>query len=119
MLAVAAWIGWSIVHPHAGSGAAWPVILLDDFLAAVFLGGLVGSVIGLLAPRRLGVIFAIAVFGLVQVLLHPEEGAVHPSQAPLVTAVLLFLGFGGGSVAFNRYFAWRGRPTRLVAAEAQ
>lgn len=132
LLAVAAWVGWSIVHPHVGSGGAWPVILVDDFLAAVFVGGLVGNVIGLLPFKSLqggkliawhrgvwAVIFAVAVFGLVQVLLHPEEGAVHPSQAPLVTAIVLFLGFGGGSVAFNRYFAWRGRPTRLVSAEAQ
>jgi hypothetical protein len=58
------------------------------------------------------VVFAVAVFGLVQVLLHPEQGAVHPSQAPLVTALVLFVGFGGSSLAFNRYFAWKGRPTR-------
>lgn len=129
-LAVAAWFAWSAVSPDAGRpGAGWPVVLLDDFLASVFVGGLVGNVIALLplkslqggkliAWRRLvwGAIFAVAVFGLVQVLLHPEQGAVHASQAPLATAIILFLGFGGGSVAFNRYFAWKGRPTRLAAA---
>ena len=111
LLAVVAWIGWSFVNPIAiRSGAAWPLVFADDFLASVFVGGLVGNVIGLLPLKSLqggrliawhravwAVIFAIAVFGLVQVLLHPEQGAVHPSQAPLVTAIILFLGFGGGS----------------------
>ena len=129
-LALAAWVAWSLVNPIAGrSGSAWPLILVDDFLASVFVGGLVGNVVGLLPLKSLqggkliawhrgvwAVIFAVAVFGLVQVLLHPEQGAVHPSKAPLVTAVILFLGFGGGSVAFNRYFAWKGRPTRLKTA---
>ena len=122
--AVVAWFFWSLVHPHT-SGAPWPVILVDDFLASVFVGGLVGNVIALLPLRSLqggaliawhrgvwAVVFAVAVFGLVQVLLHPEQGAVHPSQAPLLTALVLFVGFGGSSLAFNRYFAWKGRPTR-------
>ena len=130
ILAVVAWVAWTLVNPIAGrSGSAWPLILVDDFLASVFVGGLVGNVVGLLPLKSLqggkliawhrgvwAVIFAVAVFGLVQVLLHPEQGAVHPSKAPLVTAVILFLGFGGGSIAFNRYFAWKGRPTRLKMA---
>lgn len=130
VLAVVAWVAWSLVNPIASrTGAAWPLILAGDFLASVFVGGLVGNVIGLLPLKSLqggkliawhrgvwAVIFAVAVFGLVQVLLHPEQGAVHPSKAPLVTAVILFLGFGGGSIAFNRYFAWKGRPTRLKMA---
>jgi hypothetical protein len=130
VLAVAAWVGWSLVNTIAGrSGASWPVILIDDFLASVFVGGLVGNVIALLPLSSLqggkliawhrgvwAVIFAVAVFGLVQVLLHPDHGAVHPSQAPLVTAIILFVGFGGASLAFNRYFTWNGRPTRLAIA---
>lgn len=125
-LAVVAWLAWSWVGPVAArSGAPWPVILADDFLASVFVGGLVGNVVGLLPLSALqggrlaawhrgvwAAIFGVAVFGLVQVLLHPEQGAVHPSQAPLVTAIILFVGFGGASVAFNRYFTWKGRPTR-------
>lgn len=131
-LAVVAWFAWSLLNPVAGrGGAGWLVVLLDDFLASVFVGGLVGNVIGLLPLRSLQggkvvgwhrvvwvVIFAVAIFGLVQVLLHPEQGAVHPSQAPLVTAIILFVGFGGASIAFNRYFAWKRRPTRLRAAQA-
>lgn len=126
-VAVLAWLAWAAVNPNAvHPGAAWPLVLLDDFLGSVFVGGLVGNVVGLLPLGSLqggtligwrrsvwAVIFAIAVFGLVQVLLHPEQGKVHPSTAPLVTAILLFVVFGGGSVAFNRYFAWGGRPTRL------
>lgn len=131
--AVAAWFAWSLVNPLTTRvDAGWPLVLLDDFLASVFVGGLVGNVIGLLPLSSLqggklmgwhravwAVIFAVAVFGLVQVLLHPEQGAVHPSQAPLVTAIALFVGFGGASVAFNRYFAWKGRPTRLLAASQE
>ncbi|MFI5281840.1 MAG: FGLLP motif-containing membrane protein [Candidatus Dormibacterales bacterium] len=124
-LAVAAWLVWSVVKAHTGSGAAWPVVLIDDFLASVFVGGMIGNVVALLPLRSLqggtliawhrgvwAAVFAIAVFGLVQILLHPEQGAVHPSQAPLVTAIILFVGFGGSSLAFNRYFTWPGRPTR-------
>jgi len=128
-LAVVAWFAWSLVNPLAGqAGASWLLVLSDDFLASVFVGGMVGNVIGLLPLRSLqggtliawhrgvwAAVFAVAVFGLVQVLLHPEQGAVHPSQAPLVTAILLFVGFGGSSVAFNRYFTWEGRPTRPLA----
>ena len=130
VLAVAAWFAWSLLNPLAnGMGTSWPLILVDDFVASVFVGGLVGNVVGLLPLRALqggkliawhrgvwAVIFAIAVFGLIQVLLHPEHRAVHPSQAPLVTAIVLFVGFGGGSLAFNRYFSWKGRPTRPHAA---
>jgi hypothetical protein len=124
-LAVVAWLAWSLVKPVAGPGASWPLVLLLDFFASVFVGGMVGNVVALLPLRSLlggtlfawhrgvwAVVFAIAVFGLVQVLLHPEQGAVHPSQAPLVTAIILFVGFGGSSLAFNRYFTWQGRPTR-------
>ncbi|HEX6487843.1 MAG TPA: FGLLP motif-containing membrane protein [Candidatus Dormibacteraeota bacterium] len=130
-LAVVAWFAWAAVNPHAQANGAWPVVLIDDFLGSVFVGGLVGNVVGLLPLRSLqggtligwhrgvwGGIFAIAVFGMVQVLLHPEQGAVHPSGAPLVTAILLFIGFGGGSIAFNRYFTWQGRPTRPRPQEA-
>lgn len=129
VLAVLAWLAWSFVNPEAsGAGASWLLVLADDFLASVFVGGLVGNVVGLLPLRSLrggtlyawhrgvwAVVFAVAVFGLVQILLHPEQGAVHPSQAPLVTAIILFVGFGGSSVAFNRYFTWKGRPTSAFA----
>lgn len=132
-LAVVAWFGWAAVNPSAAkAGAGWPLVLLDDFLGSLFVGGLVGNVVGLLPLRSLqggtlvnwrrpvwAVIFGIAVFGMVQVLLHPENGKVHPSSAPLVTAVLLFVGFAGGSLAFNRYFTWEGRPTRLRRPEPE
>lgn len=126
-LAVVAWLGWAALYPSVQTGAGWPVVFAEDFLGSVFVGGLVGNVVGLLPLRSLqggtliawhrgvwGAIFGVAVFGLIQVLLHPEQGAVHPSGAPVLTAILLFAGFGGGSIAFNRYFTWGGRPTRLA-----
>jgi hypothetical protein len=132
VLAILAWLGWSLVHQAASqTGAAAILVFVDDFLASVFVGGLVGCVVSLLPLRFLqggtvaawhrgawASVFLIAVFALIQVLLHPQKGAVHPSTAPVVTAVILFLGFGGASIAFNRYFAWSKRPTRLPAASA-
>ncbi|MGA7172448.1 MAG: FGLLP motif-containing membrane protein [Candidatus Dormiibacterota bacterium] len=127
LLTILAWIGWTVIHQAAASpGAAAPVIFIDDFLASVFVGGLVGNVVGLLPLRFLNggtlaawhrgvwvAVFGLATFLLIQVLLHPTKGAVHPSTAPVVTAVILFVGFGGASLAVNRYFAWSNRPTRL------
>ncbi len=129
-VAVLAWFGWAVVNPLAGARDAFtPLVVIDDFLAALFVGGLVGNVVGLLPFKSLAggnliqwnriawaAIFGVAVFGMVQVLLHPEQGNVHPSSAPVVTAILLFVGFAGGSLAFNRYFTWQGRPTRLRPA---
>jgi hypothetical protein len=132
VLALLAWLGWSLIHQAASQpGAAGILIFFDDFLASVFVGGVVGCVVSLLPLRFLQggtvaawhrgawvSVFLLAVFALIQVLLHPQKGAVHPSTAPVVTAAILFLGFGGASIAFNRYFAWSKRPTRLPAARS-
>ena len=127
LLAILAWLGWTVIHQAAVTpGAAAPVVFIDEFLASVFVGGLVGSGVGLLPLRFLtgGTLVAwrrgvwVAVFGLatflpVQVLLRPTQWAVDPSTAPVVTALILFVGFGGASLAFSRYFSWSNRPARL------
>ena len=103
------------------------MVILDDFLAVVFVGGLVGTVIGLvplqflpggrIAAWHRGVwaaSFTAALFGLTGVLLWPNRGG-HPGAAPLTTVVALFVVFGGASVALWWFFARRHR----LAARAQ
>ena len=48
--------------------------------------------------------FAIAMFGLVQIMLRPQSTRAHVASVPLWTTVGLFLAFGAASVAFWAYF---------------
>jgi hypothetical protein len=48
--------------------------------------------------------FGIAVFGLLEVELRPQSTAAHPGKAPIVTAIVLFVLFGGLSVGLHVYF---------------
>ena len=48
--------------------------------------------------------FAIAMFGLVQIMLRPQSSSAHVASVPLWTTVGLFLAFGTASVAFWAYF---------------
>ncbi len=126
--AVVAWFIWSAVNPSAThAGGDFPLVIFDDFLAAVFAGGLTGSVIGLLPLRFLpggrivawhrgawGATFLAATFGLVGVVLWPHRGGHHGS-APIVTVILAFAVFGGLSVATWWFFERRKR--RAAAAD--
>ena len=123
VVAVAAWLVWGMVDPVAAQpGAAFPVLVLDTVLAATFIGGLVGSVITLVPLRFLpgatlaswnrklwAVIYGVAVFGMVQIMLRPGSPKPHPGQVPVVTMLILFVAFGGGSIAFRYYFERRRR----------
>jgi uncharacterized membrane protein YoaK (UPF0700 family) len=116
--AMVAWAIWVPVHISAAHrGAGFGIVLLDDFVGAVFVSGLVGSVISLvplnLLPggtliawnRKAWIItFGIAVFGLVQVMMRPEYRSTHSSRASWVVVILLFTAFGAGSIAFRAYF---------------
>ena len=97
-------------------------MVASDVLASLFIGGLVGSVIGLLPLRFLpggtlvdwsraawAVMFGIAVFGLLEVELRPQSTAAHPGKAPIVTAIVLFVLFGGVSIGLRAYFSMRKR----------
>jgi hypothetical protein len=130
-LAVLAWIAWVPVNAAAAkTGAGFPVVFADDVLGAMFVGGLVGSVIGLvplnfmpggaLAGWHRGVwaaMFAIALFGVVELMLHPQAGQAHPGAAPLVTVIGLLALFGGSSIAFAGYFARRRRREAALAKQ--
>jgi len=129
---VLAWFIWAAIHgPAQFPGAAPPLILLDDLLASVFVGALVGNVLallpleftqgGMVAAWHKGAwaaVFGVALFGVIHVFLHPEPGAVHVGSAPLVTAIVLFVVFGAASLGLHRYFRWEQRPTKALLSGA-
>jgi hypothetical protein len=120
-IAVVAWLLWIPVGRAAAvHGASFPVVLLADLLGSVFVGGLVGNVIGLMPLRFLpggtliewnrgawAATFGIAVFGLIEVELRPQSASAHPGSAPVVTAVVLFVFFGGITAGLRWYFSRR------------
>jgi hypothetical protein len=116
VVAVAAWFAWvPVTHWAERPGAFVGLVLLDDLLAAIFVSGLVGTVFSLLPLEFMpgqtlktwrrsvwAVLFAISVFGLIQVMIRPH--GAHPHHAPTVVAIGLFVAFGVGSLAFRDYF---------------
>jgi streptogramin lyase len=121
IVAIVAWVLWVPVQRAATqSGASFALVILDDFLAAVFVGGLVGTTIGLLPLRFLPgwdlrewhsgawlACFAFAVLAVVEVLLIPHND--NHSNVPLVTTIVLLIVFGGLSVGMREWFARRRR----------
>ncbi len=112
-VAVGAWLAWTPLQNDIAS-AGDGVVLAADVLGAVFSGGLVGTVIGMIPVGFLngGKVFAwnriawagaffVACFLLVAVMLNPSSAAAHTGSAPIVTAVVLFGGFGAASVVFH------------------
>jgi hypothetical protein len=121
LTSVAAWLAWVPVTAAAtqpGAGFVWA--LVQNFLAAVFVSGLVGLVIGLvplqfLPGRKLAAwhwgawagVFAVAIFALVQIMLRPQSATAHVGTVPFWTTLGLFLVFGAASVTFWGYFRLR------------
>jgi len=132
IVAVVAWFAWVPVHGAAAQpGAGFLSVVGADLLASLFIGGLVGSVIGLLPLSFLpggtllawsraawAGIFGLAVFGLLEVELRPQSTAAHPGKAPIVTAIVLFVLFGGASVGLRVYFNARKRRASEAKAPA-
>jgi hypothetical protein len=120
-VALVAWFIWIPVnHVALEGGGNFVLAILDDVLGSIFIGGIIGSVIGLLPLEGLSGgtlvkwrrdvwagVFALAVFLLVSVELRPSSGPTHPGGAPVVTAIVLFLGFAGLSFYTRWYFAQR------------
>jgi hypothetical protein len=120
-VALVSWILWIPVNHLALEHTGFiPLAVIDNVLGSLFIGGLVGTTIGLLPlvllPGRTlmswrkdawAVLFFIALFLLIEVELRPESGPASASNAPWVTAIFLFLLFGGGTIAMRRYFAAR------------
>jgi hypothetical protein len=123
VLGALAWLIWVPVNTSAQHGGAlFPLVVIDDLLASMFVAAVVGTVLSMIPLRFLpghalfhwhrgvwSAVFGIAAFGLIEVMLHPGSGPAKPASAPWVTAVTLFVVFAGISVGFNRYFAHRTR----------
>ena len=128
-VAVVAWFGWVPVnHAALHHPGVFPLVILDDLLASLFVGGLVGSVINLIPVRFMPghtlaswhrgawmAVFGVAAFGMTEIVLFPSRHN-HAGHAPLVTIIVLFVVFGGGSLAFREYFSRRER--RLESAKS-
>lgn len=117
-----AWLLWVPVNAAAShAGAIFVLTLLDSFLAALFVSGLVGVAISLLPLRFLPgftisrwhrgawlALFIVSLFFVVDFLVRsPVSPGSHDS--PLITTIVLFVVFAGASVGFREHFAraWR------------
>jgi hypothetical protein len=130
VLSVISWMIWIPVNAAAERANAFVgVVLADDILGALFVGGLVGSFFGMIPIRGLPgwtikqwnvwawlAGFALCIFGLFQILLRP--GIVGHGDRPLVASIVLFVVFAAGSIAFHEHFERR-QPEAQSAAEGQ
>jgi hypothetical protein len=131
-VAVAAWLAWVPVSAQSvAQPASFGWAVASNFLAAVFVSGMVGLLIGLVPLRFLpgeklaswhrgvwGAVFGLAALSVIEVMLRPRIGGAHLASAPLVTTVGLFVGFGIVSIAFWGYFKVR-RGTTPAKATAR
>jgi hypothetical protein len=129
-VSIAAWLVWVPVSAASAAdptGFGWA--LLSNFLAAVFVSGMVGLVIGLVPLRFLpgeklanwnrgawGAVFGIASLAVIEVMLRPQSTGVRPASVPFWTTAALFLAFGAASVVFWGYFRMRRRTAPAVRA---
>jgi hypothetical protein len=113
---------------HTG---VFPLVILDDLLASLFVGGLVGSVINLIPVRFMPghtlaswhrgawmAVFGIAAFGMTEIVVFPSRHN-HAGHAPLLTIIVLFVLFGGGSLVFREYFSRRDKRLELAKTAAE
>jgi polyisoprenoid-binding protein YceI len=126
-VAVIAWFAWVPVnHAALHHPGVFPLVILDDLLASLFVGGLVGSVINLIPVRFMPghtlaswhrgawmAVFGVATFGMVEIVLFPSRHN-HAGHAPIITIIVLFVLFGGGSLVFREYFSRRERRLELA-----
>jgi hypothetical protein len=119
-LSVIAWLLWVPVNRGAiQPGAFSGLIVLDDFLAALFVGGLVGTAVGLLPLRFLpghelkrwstfawASTFAVAVFGVIDIIVLSSTSS-GGKPAPLLTTIILFVLFGGATLLLREVFIRR------------
>jgi hypothetical protein len=130
-VAVIAWFVWVPVnHAALHHPGVFPLVILDDLLASLFVGGLVGSVINLIPVRFMPghtlaswhrgawmAVFGIAAFGMTEIVLFPSRHN-HAGHAPIITIIVLFVVFGGGSLWFREYFSRRERRLELAKGAA-
>jgi streptogramin lyase len=126
VVSVFAWLAWSVVRPDAtGPAPGFLMVLLDDFLAAVFVSGMIGTAIGLLPLRFLtgalirdwrppvwAALFGLSIFIVVDCV-APSPKSPGAKTAPIL-AMVLFVLFGGFAIGFREYFARRWRAEHAV-----
>lgn len=132
-VAVLAWLIWIPVnHLSLEHLTNLPLSVLDDLLGSIFVGGIVGTVVGLIPLVTMpghtliqwrkdawAAVMFLAMFLLIAVELRPASGPSHSGGAPWVTVLVLFVFFGGGTFAMREYFARRTpQPALAVAASA-
>ncbi len=124
---VIAWLLWLPINPGAQQpGAFAGVVVLDDFLASMFTGGLVGTMIGLLPLRFLpgyslkewstpvwAITFAVALFAVFDILVLSSTSS-GSNRAPLLTTFLLFVVVAALTILFREYFSRRWRAAHGV-----
>jgi hypothetical protein len=119
---LAAWVAREWLRQQWPPGAhGFGLLVADNLLTAVFVAGVEGVVFSLIPLRFMhGFTLArwslpawaslclVGMFGLVHVLLDPKapQGG-DAGQAPLVSALVLFIAFGVFSLAFWAWFRWR------------
>jgi hypothetical protein len=120
-VSVAAWLIWVPVnHAASAADAGWALVLLDDVLGTLVVGGLVGTAINLVPLRFLPgaalwswrraaglTLLLVAVIGVVAILLNPRDHASHGTHTALLTTLVLLVVFGAASVLFAQYWARR------------
>jgi hypothetical protein len=121
VVSIAAWLVWVPVQSAAAADpTSFGLALIENFLAALFLSGMVGLVISLVPLRFLpgervaqwhwgawAALFGVACLAVIEVMLQPQSRPTHESVAPFWTTLGLFLGFGVASVLFWGYFKVR------------
>ena len=121
VVSITAWLLWVPVSTaSAADPTAFGWALLSNFLAALFISGIVGLLIGLVPLRFLpgeklakwhrgawGMIFGLAGLALFEIMLRPQSAGSHVASVPFWTTVGLFVAFGAASVLFWGYFKMR------------
>jgi hypothetical protein len=121
VVSVVAWLIWVPVASAAASDpSSFALALSENFLAALFLTGMVGLVIGLIPLRFLpgerlarwrwsawALLFGIAMVAVIEVVIRPQTNAARGRTEPFWTTLGLFIGFGVASVLFWLYFQLR------------
>lgn len=129
-VAIVAWLIWIPVnHLSLAHLTNLPLSVLDDLLGSIFVGGIVGTVVGLIPLVTMpghtliqwrkdawAAVMFLATFLLIAVELRPASGPSHSGGAPWVTVLVLFVFFGGGTFAMRAYFARRTPQVALAVA---
>lgn len=125
VMSVGAWLLWLALKPMSiDPGASSAVLIADVALSTVFIAGLESLIFGLLPLKfmdgakivrwsRLAwvVLFGMALFGFVQILLNPSTGFITQNPEHFWTGIALFGGFGLMSFSFWAYFRFRRAPS--------